>query len=243
MANRTRRQITGLFVSAVVLWTSFSYIVVQAQNWEPVIAAFDQQDKTRPVAPGGIVFTGSSSIVRWNTLAEDMKPLPVLNRGFGGSQYTDVNQYAWRTVVAYRPSIVVVYAGDNDLAAKSTKTPQSVAADVQQFVSIVHGKLPQAWIYIVSIKPSYLRWKQWPQMKEANQLIQNFVRTHERVQYIDVAGPMFDAQGNLPRDLFVEDGLHMTAKGYAIWTSVIRPVLTNKFAELSRSAAASGTPR
>jgi lysophospholipase L1-like esterase len=243
MTNRSCRQIAGVFVSAAVLWGIFSLVAVQAQNWEPTIAAFEQQDKTRPVAPGGIVFTGSSSIVRWNTPGEDMKPLPVLNRGFGGSQYSDVNQYAERIVVSYRPRIVVVYAGDNDLAANSRKTPQSVAADVQKFVNIVHAKLPQAWIYIVSIKPSYLRSNQWPQMREANQLIQDFVRTQERVHYIDAAGPMFDAHGNLPRDLFVEDGLHMTAKGYVIWTAVIKPILTKKFAELSGSAAAGVTPR
>jgi lysophospholipase L1-like esterase len=239
--DRPCRRVIGFVIWAALLCGLLSQAAAQAQNWEPAIAAFERQDKALPVEPGGIVFTGSSSIVRWNTMAEDLKPLPVINRGFGGSQYTDVNQYAERTVVAYRPRIVVVYAGDNDLAANSAKTPQSVAADVQKFVGIVHARLPQTWIYIVSIKPSYLRRAQWPQMKEANQLIQNFVHTQDRVQYIDVASAMFDALGNLPRDLFVEDGLHMTSKGYDIWTAVIKPILTKKFADVS--TAASATPR
>jgi hypothetical protein len=61
-----------------------------------------------------MVFTGSSSIARWDTLADEMKLLDVINRAFGGSQYPDLNRYAKRIVIAYRPRAVVVYEGDND---------------------------------------------------------------------------------------------------------------------------------
>jgi lysophospholipase L1-like esterase len=202
---------------------------VQAQQWESSIRKFEEMDKLNPPKPGGIVFTGSSSIVRWATLLDDMKPLPVINRAFGGSQYSDVNEFAKRIVTVYRPSAVVVYAGDNDLAEKSPKTPESVAGDVRQFVQIVRTDLPDTWIYVLSIKPSELRWKQWPNMKAANQMIQEFLRTQQRAQYIDVATPMFDGQGNLPEDLFVADGLHPTPKCYVIWTSIIKPVLMKRF--------------
>jgi lysophospholipase L1-like esterase len=186
-------------------------------------------DKVNPPKPGVIVFTGSSSILFWDTLVNDMKPLPVINRAFGGSQYSDVNHYAKRIVTVYKPNAVVVYAGDNDLAEGSPKTPESVAGDVRQFVQIVRADLPDTWIYVLSIKPSKLRWKQWPNMKAANQMIQEFLRTQQRVQYIDVATPMFDAQGNLPADLFIADGLHPTPKCYAIWTSIIKPLLLKRF--------------
>jgi len=202
---------------------------VQAQQWESSIRKFEEMDKLNPPKPGVIVFTGSSSIVRWATLVDDMKPLTIINRAFGGSQYSDVNQFAKRIVNVYKPSAVVVYAGDNDLAEKSPKSPESVAGDVRQFVQIVRADLPDTWIYALSIKPSKLRWKQWPNMKAANQMIQEFLRTQQRVQYIDVATPMFDAQGNLPEDLFVADGLHPTPKCYALWTSILRPVLLKRF--------------
>jgi lysophospholipase L1-like esterase len=201
----------------------------RVQDWEPTIRKFEDADKTNRPTPDSIIFTGSSSIVRWSTLVEDMKPLPVVNRAFGGSQFTDVNQYAKRIVVAYRPRAVVVYAGDNDLAANSPKTPESVANDFKQFVQIVRADLPDTWIYVISIKPSKLRWNEWPKMQAANRMMQDSVSTQKRVQYIDVATPMFDAQGNLPVDLFVADGLHPTPKCYAIWTSVIRPVLMKQF--------------
>jgi len=204
-------------------------VLAQSQDWESSIRKFEEGDKVNPPKPGGIVFTGASSIRLWETLAAEMKPLDVMNRGFGGSQYSDLNQYAKRIVIAYRPRAVVVYEGDNDLAAGSPKTPEIVANDARQFVKIVHSDLPETWIYVMSIKPSYLRWNEWPKMKAANKLIQDYVKTQERVQYIDVATPMFDAQDKPPRDLFVEDGLHPTAKCYALWTSIIKPVLLQRF--------------
>ena len=211
-------------------------VLAQPQDWESSIRKFEQDDKVNPPTAGGIVFTGASSIRRWDTLVEEMKPLEVMNRGFGGSQYSDLNQYAKRIVIAYHPRAVVVYEGDNDLAAGSPKTPEMVANDAREFVKIVHSELPETWIYIMSIKPSYLRWNEWPKMKAANKLTQDFVKTQDRVQYIDVATPMFEGQEKPPRDLFVEDGLHPTAKCYAMWTSIIKPMLLQRFGR-SKSAS------
>jgi lysophospholipase L1-like esterase len=218
-----------------------SKVPAQSQNWESSIRKFEDDDKVNPPKPGGIVFTGASSIRLWDTLVAEMKPLDVINRGFGGSQYTDLNQYAKRIVIAYRPRAVVAYEGDNDLAAGSPKTPEMVASDAREFVKIVHSELPETWIYIMSIKPSYLRWNEWPKMKAANKLIQDFAKTQDRVQYIDVATPMFYAQEKPPRDLFVEDGLHPTAKCYALWTSIIKPALLRQIGRektISRYGAA-----
>jgi lysophospholipase L1-like esterase len=93
----------------------------------------------------------------------------------------------------------------------------------------VHGALPDTWIYILSIKPSNLRKKQWPQMKAANKLMEDYAATQQRVQYIDIATMTFDANGNLPTDLFKPDGLHPTPKLYAMWTAIIKPILLERF--------------
>jgi lysophospholipase L1-like esterase len=203
--------------------------LARPQNWEPAIRQFEQNDKVNRPKPGIIVFTGSSSIVKWATLASDMQPLEVINRGFGGSQFSDLDEYASRIVVAYRPEAVVVYEGDNDLVSGSPKTPESVANDCRTFVQIVHSSLPGTWIYIVSIKPSKARWSEWPRMKAANNLMREFSETQPRVQYIDVASAMFDANGNLSSDLFISDGLHPSARCYALWTAIIKPVLLQRF--------------
>ena len=212
-----------------------------ATDWEPAIRKFGEGDKANPPEAGTIVFAGSSSVVRWNTLVDDMKPLSVINRGFGGSQMSDLDFYAKRIVNVYRPKAVVVYEGDNDLAASSPKTPEIVANDYRQFVQIVRADLPDTWIYFISIKPSKLRWNEWPKMKAADAMIQDFARTQKRVEYIDVASPMFDAQGNLPADLFVADGLHPTPKCYALWTSIIKPVLLKRFGSSAAASLGIGT--
>ncbi len=213
---------------------------VFAQGWEPAIRDFEEADKIHPPKPGCIVFAGSSSFRFWDSLVLDMKPIDVINRGFGGSEFSDLDLYAKRIVVAYHPSAVVVYEGDNDLAEGSTKTPEMVAADFRKFVQIVHGALPDTWIYILAIKPSKLRWNQWPAMKAANKLMQDYAATEQRVQYVDIATPMFDASGNLPRDLFKSDGLHPTAKLYAMWTAILKPILLQRFAPEKSSSLPSG---
>ena len=228
--NRKYFFVAGIFVVVLAMGVRTFVPTAFAQGWEPAIRDFEERDKVHPPKPGGIVFAGSSSFRFWDTLVSDMKPLDVINRGFGGSEFSDLDLYATRIVVAYRPRAVVVYEGDNDLAEGSRKTPETVASDFRKFVQIVHGALPETWIYILAIKPSKLRWNEWPQMKAANKMMQEYAATQERVQYIDIAAPMFDENGNLPRDLFKADGLHPTAKLYAMWTAIIKPILLKRFA-------------
>lgn len=220
----------GIFAALLLGFALRSFLpAVSAQGWEPAIRNFEEQDKAHPPKPGSIVFAGSSSFRFWDTLASDMKPLDVINRGFGGSEFSDLDMYAQRIVIAYRPRAVVVYEGDNDLAEGSSKTPEMVANDFRKFVQTVHAALPDTWIYVLAIKPSNLRRKQWPRMKAANQMMQDYAATQKNVQYIDIATSMFDANGNLPADLFRSDGLHPTAKLYAMWTAIIKPILLKRF--------------
>jgi lysophospholipase L1-like esterase len=222
----------GIFAALLLGLALRSFLpAVSAQGWEPAIRDFEEQDKIHPPKPGCIVFAGSSSFRFWDTLVSDMKPLDVINRGFGGSEFSDLDLYVNRIVIAYRPRAVVVYEGDNDLAEGSSKTPEMVASDFRKFVQSVHAALPDTWIYILAIKPSKLRWNQWPQMKAANKLMQDYAATQKNVQYIDIATPMFEANGNLPRDLFKFDGLHPTAKLYAMWTAIIKPILLQRFGQ------------
>jgi lysophospholipase L1-like esterase len=223
--------VLAFLLAAVVI---FGHYLVAAtppqQDWEPSIRAFEEQDKTSPPKPGAIVFTGSSTVARWDSLSSDMKGLNVINRGFGGSQWSDLNHYVDRVVIAYHPPAVVVYEGDNDLSAESSKTPEAVAKDAEQFITTVRAALPDTRIYILSIKPSKARWQRWPLMKRANAMIRDYIRAQQRVEYIDITPLMFDKSGKLRDDLFVEDGLHVNAKGYALWASVIRPALEKRAA-------------
>ena len=191
--------------------------------WEPEIASYEAGDRTNPPAPGGIVFVGSSSIRLWESLQKDFPGLPVLNRGFGGSVLSDVVEFANRIVLPYKPRTVVLYAGDNDLAAG--KTPAQVFADFQEFVAIVHQSLPNARVLFIAIKPSVLRENIIDRIRATNQLIRDYVATDSKLVYVDIFTPMLDASGGPRRELFLEDGLHMNAKGYAIWRDLIAPVI------------------
>jgi lysophospholipase L1-like esterase len=228
--SKTLRRSLFVLVLACACALAIYWTMGKPATFERQIAAFENADRLNPPKPGVIVFTGSSSIRFWGTLANDMQPLDAINRGFGGSQIAQVNQYASRIVLPYQPRAVVLYAGDNDLAFPWLKTPEQVLADFKQFVEIVHAQLPDTWIYFVSIKPSLRRWAGWQKIKKTNQLIEEYTRTQPRVQFIDVDSAMLDAQGKPRPELFRKDGLHMNAQGYTLWTSIIKPVLLSRFA-------------
>lgn len=192
-------------------------------RWEGAIAKIEA---TGTREPGGIVFTGSSSITSWTTLAKDFPGLPVRNHGFGGSTIADVTYYVDRIVIPYQPRLVVFYAGDNDLAAGHT--PEQVAADFKAFFLEVRKALPKTRIAFISIKPSVQRANVFEPVRTANALIREWLGTQENVAYIDVFTPMLDDEGRIRPDLYIKDGLHMNRKGYAIWTQAVAPYLENR---------------
>ena len=191
-------------------------------RWEPDIRAFEKKDRERMPPPGGIVFVGSSSIRGWD-VGKSFPDLPVVNRGFGGSQIADSVEFAGRIVIPYKPKTVVLYAGDNDINAG--KTPQQVLSDYREFVAKVHGPLPDAKIVFIAIKPSLRRWNLVSAMREANKLIREYSESNAKLEFVDVDPPMIGADGKPRPELFVEDGLHMTAEGYRIWTALVRTLL------------------
>ena len=195
--------------------------------WAKDIAAFAATDRDHPPPARPIIFVGSSSIRLWSTLQADMAPLPVLNRGFGGSQLSQVVYYVDQTVIRYRPRAVVLYAGDNDLDGRlrTGKTPEDVAREFRTFVARVESAVPDARIYYLSMKPSRQRWADWPPEQTGNALIAKICAGDARLGYIDVATPML-ATGTPPQsDLFMADGMHPSPKGYALWTGIIKPIL------------------
>ena len=198
------------------------------------IAAFEAADREQPPPERPIVFIGSSSIRLWDTLAQDMAPLSVLNRGFGGSQLAHAIHFADRAVIRYRPRAVVLYAGDNDLDERTGKSAADVVRDFQAFAARIHAAAPDARIYYLAIKPSRMRWARWPEMAKANAEIAALCAGDPRLGFLDIATPML-ATGEPPaRELFIFDGLHLSAEGYALWTSVVKPRLEADLGETGR---------
>src|SRR5205823_14177461 len=158
---------------------------------------------------------------------QDMSPLAVVNRGFGGAQIAHVSQYAHRIILPYRPRAVVLYAGVDDLMWG--RTPEEVLVEFQHFVGLIHATLPETWIYYISIKPTRLFGSRWAAMKRTNALIEEFVHTQAKVEFIDVSTALLDAHGKARPEFLSWDGLHPSRQGYELMTSKIKPVLVKRF--------------
>jgi lysophospholipase L1-like esterase len=191
-------------------------------NWENAVAAYEASDRTNAPPKNAIVFVGSSSIVRWKSLAEDFPGLPVVNRGFGGSQLADSVNFAGRIVIPYAPRQVVVYAGGNDLHAH--KPADVVYGDFVALMEKLRQHLPHARLGFISSAPNLKRWEQVEEVKRLNTLAAAYCRRHG-ITFINVFPLMLGPDGRPRPDIFVEDGLHMNAKGYALWRQAVAPYL------------------
>jgi len=192
-------------------------------RWEKEIAAYEAADRSAPPAAGGIVFVGSSSIRLWKTLPQDFPEYPVLNRGFGGCELSDCVFYAPRIVLPYKPRLIVVHAGTNDIA--NGKTPEQVFADFKAFVTLARAALPETRIAFISINPSPRRWAQRAAQQQANALIRDYIATAANMDYIDIWGALLGPDGTPRPELYQPDRLHNNAAGYKIRVAVVRPHL------------------
>ena len=171
-----------------------------------------------------ILFTGSSSIRFWASLATDFPKRNVVNRGFGGSEMSDLVYFADKLILPYRPKQIFIYEGDNDIS--NGKTPDEILLDASKLLALIREKLPRKTrVLFISPKPSTLRWSLKDKYEAFNQKLQAWTKRNKYVTFVDVWTPMLEGDGTVRQDLFMEDGLHMNEKGYAIWIRVIENVI------------------
>ena len=181
------------------------------QRWEREIQAFEAADRVTPPPQGAILFVGSSTIRLWRTLARDFPEHNVINRGFGGCQIADCTYYADRIVIPYKPRLIVLRAGVNDIDAG--KTPEQVGGDFQAFVEKVRARLPKVRIAYLTINATPARWANVEREKKANQLIKNYIDKGKNLDYIDTFDATMCADGKPREELFIKDRLHFNAEG------------------------------
>jgi len=189
-------------------------------RFELEISALEAREAVHPLPPDPIVFVGSSSFRLWKDLPEALAGFPVVNHGFGGSQLSDVRHFLDRLVLRLRPSRIVLYAGDNDLA--EGKSPETVLADFQSLVTEIRSKLGPVPVDFVAIKPSPSRLALLHDQKRANRLVADYCASAPGLSVIDVWTPLIDSLGAPREELFQSDRLHLNAEGYRIWTDVFR---------------------
>ena len=197
---------------------------IDPTRFEEAIQAFEAEDRAMMPPEGAIVVTGSSSIRRWHpSLKQDLAPLTVIPRGFGGSTMQDLEYFLDRIVIKYKPRAVVIYEGDNDTAYGVA--PEEIVGRLESIVDRVHAEVPEARVYVMSVKPSLARVDVWDKAQESNVLSQRFADSHDLVSYIDVANPFLQSNGKVMDDIFIDDGLHLNEKGTQIWASTIKAAL------------------
>ncbi len=214
-----------VFVFIQVLFLS---AVAQAQlaPFYNEIKQFKKEDSVLFPARNSILLVGSSSFTKWKDVQSYFPGYPIINRGFGGSTLPDVIRYANDIIIPYQPKQVIIYCGDNDLASSDTVTAGLVAYRFEKLFYIIRHSLPYANIAFVSIKPSPSRLHLLPKMRQANMMIEVFLKSQKNAAFIDVFQPMLEPRGGRPKAaIFLDDSLHMNAKGYAIWKSVMQPYL------------------
>ena len=191
------------------------------------INEFKRLDNENFPGKGKILFTGSSSIRFWDSLEEDMEPLEVLNRGFGGAQISHVIHHFEDIVKPYNPKAIVFFCGTNDLTA--LKTPEETVHDFKKFLSLVRNEFGNIKVYVIGIKPSVDRLYLDKEERIFNSSIKLLASQDAYLEYIDVWDSMLSEDGSRMPELFIEDGLHMNKKGYKVWTKQVRKSLSKDF--------------
>ncbi len=222
-----KEKIFGQICKALLIAISclYHYAVAQTPAFYSDIQAFKKQDSLQPPPKNAILFVGSSSFTNWKDVKDYFPKYKIINRGFGGSTLPDVIRYANDIIIPYKAKQIVIYCGENDLASSDTVTAQMVLQRFKQLFSSIRKNNPAQLVAFVSLKPSPSRKQLWQKMVQANQLIKNYLSTKTKTAFIDVYHKMFNKDGTVMKDIFIEDNLHMNAAGYKIWQKAMEPYL------------------
>jgi lysophospholipase L1-like esterase len=228
MRKRTLQILYNIVLITVCCCCFSNNILAQTPPFYDDIQAFKKNDSISFPPRHVILFVGSSSFTNWTDVQDYFPKYKIINRGFGGSTLQDVIRYTADVIDPYHPKQILIYCGENDLASSDTVTAAMVLMRFKKLFTIIRQHHPSTPVAFVSLKPSPSRKHLWTKMIRSNQLIKNYLSTKKRTAFIDVYHKMFNKDGTVMQDIFIEDNLHMNAKGYAIWQKAIQPYLIKK---------------
>jgi len=213
----------------LLLLLAFACANLFAQSNKPAfyndIQQFRKMDSVQAPPTNAILFVGSSSFTKWTDVKDYFPGYSIINRGFGGSTLADVLRYEEDVIFRYNPKQIVIYCGENDVASSDTITANTVFNRFTSLFSDIRAVFPNVPVVFLSLKPSPSRWQLREKAKATNQLIEQYLSKQKNAQFVDVWKPMLGKDGKPRQELFIEDNLHMNAKGYAIWQKLIQPTL------------------
>jgi len=221
-----------LFISSILLAgflascnVSRKYTAEATKNWEKDIVKFEQLDKSEKDPDNAIFFAGSSSIRLWSTLKEDVSPYPVIQRGFGGSKFSDLAVYAKRIVYPHQFKALVIFEANDITGSKTDKSPEEVVKLFRQIVRTVRKKYAEQPIFLFEITPTKSRWAVWPTVKTTNKMLKESCSKLHNTYFIETAAAYLNKEGEPRKELFIKDMLHQNHEGYVIWGDLVRKKL------------------
>lgn len=198
----------------------------EVRSWEDEIRLLEHLDSIETHPENAILFAGSSSIRLWSTLSQDMDPYPVIQRGYGGAKLSDFAVYAERIIYPHSCSAIVLFIANDITGNEGDKNPEEVVRLFSHVLKTIRKKYTDTPVFWIAVKPTPLRWNAWPQITEANKMIEQLCLQHENTYFIRTESDFLNT-AQLPRDeLFLPDSLHLNTHGYALWTKIIRKELT-----------------
>jgi hypothetical protein len=222
-----QKRATCLALLLLIILSRESALAQDPQRFKKEVTELKAKDSMLSNRKNLILFTGSSSIRLWSDLKQRFSNFNVWNSAFGGSQTSDLFYYADELILNYKPKKVFIYEGDNDIG--EGKSPEEILKDTDKLLRFIRSQLPKKTkIYFITPKPSIRRWESKSKYETYIASLKTWAAKQKKVKVVDVWTPMLDEKGELKRDLFLEDNLHMNSKGYDIWTGVLMPYVSGK---------------
>jgi hypothetical protein len=197
----------------------------EVKAWENDIQKFEQLDRGEKYPVNAILFAGSSSIRLWTTLEKDIAPYPVIQRGYGGAKLSDFAVYAKRIFDPHQCRAIVIFIANDISDTPQDKSPDEVAALFKSVIKTIRTTHPKTPVFWIAVTPSVSRWKVWPQIKTVNIKIQKICENQKNTYFIKTDYAFLNDKGLPIDEYFRDDKLHLTEKGYAVWTGIIKKEL------------------
>jgi hypothetical protein len=195
-----------------------------AERFEAQVSAYEAEDKATPPPKNPILFVGDSQFFRWKTIREDLPGYTLINRGIDSFQLTDLIRYSDRLVTPYRPRLIVMHVGGNDVHHGHQSADQILVA-FQSFVRKVRAVYPNVPIIFSSLTPGPGRWDEAAQRVEVNRVLREYIETQPDLKFVDLWTPMLTKDGKPREELWVEDRVHPNHEGYLVRVKYTRPLL------------------
>lgn len=200
---------------------------VRAQSlearFEKQVQSYEAADKASPPPTNPILLVGDSQFFRWKTLQEDLPDFTIINRGIDSFQFSDILTFFDRLVLPYKPRMIVLHVGGNDV--HNGKTAEHVLNDFKAFVAKVRAVQPKIPIAFSSITPGPGRWDEADRRKQTNKLIKDYIATQKNLHFIDLWDAMLTSDGKPREELWVADRIHPNHDGYLVRVKTMRPML------------------